>query len=96
MDSSGISQIDYDDSDSCDVSRPHSEYGFGSGFGSFHHDINDSPYHKVHHHQKSNKKKLDFAFLYADPLVERVKNELLPINAPLDTEIEFREIFKIL
>jgi hypothetical protein len=43
-----------------------------------------------------SKRKLDLAFLYADPLVERVKDELLPINAPLDTEIEFREIFKIL
>jgi hypothetical protein len=46
--------------------------------------------------KQGGKKKLDLAYLFADPLVERVKDELLPISSPLDTEVEFKEIYKIL
>lgn len=64
--------------------------------GSYHNELTGSPYHKIQHYKHQSRKKLDLAYLYADPLVERIKDELEPINAPLDTEIEFREIYKIL
>ena len=53
-----------------------------------HLDINSSPSASKH----NQKKKMDLAFLYSDPLVEKVRDELMPCNQPLDTEIEFKEI----
>ncbi len=41
-------------------------------------------------------RKPDLAFLYADPLVYLDNFTLKPIDAPLDTEIEFRQIFEFL
>lgn len=42
---------------------------------------------------KEQKRRLDLAYLYADPLMEKQKNNaLVPINQPLDTDKELREI----
>ena len=49
--SSDLSQIEYDDSESFEYSRQHSDHGFGSGLNSFHQELSDSPYHKIQHHK---------------------------------------------
>ena len=71
-----------------DLLRLSSDCQFGGGAHS-HVDGSPMPMKKY----KEQKRRLDLAYLYADPLMEKQKNNaLVPINQPLDTDKELREI----
>ncbi|CDW81385.1 UNKNOWN [Stylonychia lemnae] len=86
--------------DSNDRYHDQSELSFQNYSYNRHNDSGISPNQGKNTKQNGNyshqKKKLDLAYLYSDPLVYRDKDKLWPMDSPLDTEIEFREIYKIL
>lgn len=76
LDGSSYSHLENGESDSHRSIELHRQNSHDHGIHNYNQDIQSSPSGSKHNY----KKKLDLAFLYSDPLVEKVRDELVPCN----------------